>query len=73
MFGKINFLFILLHIYVITYLIVTVVGASDLVMQVMHVVCPFVVLPFLYHTLKSSANTAPAHLTEESEEGYKAL
>lgn len=73
MFEKVNFTTVLLHIYVITYLIVTIANASDTVMQIMHIICPFVVLPFLYHSIKAAGPVNEPAISEEKEESYKAL
>ena len=73
MFEKANRPTLLLHIYIITYLIVTMANASDSVMQIMHIICPFVVLPFLYHSIKAAGVANKPSVSEENEESYKAL
>lgn len=68
---KVNITTVLLHIYAITYLIVTIANAPDTVMQIMHIICPFVVLPFLYHSVKSARPVNDPVISEEKEESYK--
>ena len=59
--GKINLSFFIFHLFILTYLIVTVVGAPDNVMLVLHIMAPFVVVSFLYLTLKTFIlNNAPS-------------
>ena len=69
MFGKSSVSFIILHIYIITYLIATVIGASENVMLIMHVISPFVVISTLYFVLKTFREYPSAK--EEKNEEYK--
>jgi hypothetical protein len=66
--GKLNFLFVLLHLYIISYLVAIVVGASDTTMLVMHILAPFIVVSTVYQVLKTFALSAA-----DKKEGYKVL
>lgn len=70
--GKSNFSFLALHVYIIMYLILIVISAPDHVMQVVHIICPFVVIPFLYYTIKMASYTTPAAASNKKKESYKA-
>jgi hypothetical protein len=54
MVGKIHYSALLLHIYIVSYLVVIVLGVTDNVMQIMHFLAPVAVIPFIYHTIKSA-------------------
>jgi hypothetical protein len=65
MFGKIHLSTIVLHVYILTYLIVTVINAPDYVLQILHVLCPIIAMPFLYYTIKSASDASFATFSEE--------
>jgi len=72
MFGKTNLSFIILHLFIITYLVVTVIGASENIMLIMHTIAPLVVLSTLYVIVKTFGYSKSSIVKNETKD-YKAF
>ncbi len=72
MFGKTVLSFTVLHLFIITYLIVTVTGASEDVMFILHLIAPLVVLSTLYVIIKTFGYSKSSFVKNETED-YKTL
>jgi hypothetical protein len=68
MFGKTSLLFIILHVFIITYLIVTVIGVSENVMLILHIIAPFVVVSTLYLIIKTFGYSQSSIVKSQTED-----